>query len=156
VKPPVSLILIRENAEQLTGSGCCGKLDDDDPTLRGRDLFREVRKHQRDLGVLHRAVRKLFPPNGDQEQVAVVTVDPRNQLYLIAKLAGDVFRYRPGFKAGLRTVLQAFSLPAVVLNGEVISRRDRPVDPDTLCHKIRELLGEKRRKTGQVRYWQDR
>ncbi len=137
---PVSLLLIRENAEQLTGSGCCGKLDDDDPTLRGRDLFAEVKKHQRDLGLLHRAIREFFPPVEGREQVVVEIVDPRNQLYLAPKLFRDVVRYRPGWRAGLRTVLQAFSLPAVVLNGRVLSQRDRTLDPDTLCHAIGEVL----------------
>jgi len=140
MKPPVSVILIRENAEQVTGGGCCGTLDDDDPMLRGRDLFRQARQHQRDLGLLLRAIRKSFPGEEGEGQVAVVTVDPRNQLYLIAKLLGDVFRYRPGWTAGLKTALQVFSLPAVVLNGRVISRRGRPLDPDTLCQKIGELL----------------
>ena len=139
-KPAVSVLLIRENAEQLTGSGCCGKLDDDDPSLRGRDVFAEAKKHQRDLGLLHRAVREFFPDVEGRPRVAVEIVDPRNQLYLAPKLLGDVLRHRPGWRAGLRTVLQAFSLPAVVLNGRVLSRRDRPLDPDTLCHAIGELL----------------
>ena len=143
MKPPVSVILIREYAEQLTGSGCCGKLDDDDPTLAGRDLFAEARKHQKDMGLLHRAIREFFPPIDGRVRVAVVTVDPRNQLYLVPKLIADVFRYRPGFSAGLKTICQIFSLPAVVVNGRVFSRRDRPVDPDALCHAIGELLGEK-------------
>ena len=60
----------------------------------------------------------------------------------VAKLVGDVLRYRPGLGAGLKTALQLFSVPAVVVNGRVISRRDRPADPDTLCHAIRGLLGE--------------
>ena len=145
MKPPVSVILIRENAEQLTGGGCCGTLDDDDPTVRGRGVFRHARKQQQELGLLHRAIREFFPTDGEEAQVAVVTVDPRNQLYLIAKLLGDVLRYRPGLRAGLRTSLQMFSLPAVVLNGRVISRRDRPLDPDTLCQQIRERLGERQR-----------
>lgn len=143
MKPPVSVILIRENAEQLTGGGCCGTLDDDDPTVRDRGVFRHARKQQEELGLLHRAIRKFFPTEGEEAQVAVVTVDPRNQLYLMAKLIGDVLRYRPGLLAGLRTSLQMFSLPAVVLNGRVISRRGQPLDPDTLCHQIGERLGER-------------
>lgn len=139
----VSVILIRENAEQLTGSGCCGKLDADDPTLRGRDLFRHTRQGQQDLGLLHRAIRRFYPSDRDGEQVAVQIVDPRNQLYLIPKLLADVVRYRPSFVAGLRTVLQMFSLPAVILNGRVISRRGQTLDPDTLCHEIGEVLGDR-------------
>ena len=74
MKPPVSVILIRENAEQLTG-GDCGALDDDDPAVADRDLFRQTRKQQQDLGALHRAIRESFPKVGDRERVSVVTVD---------------------------------------------------------------------------------
>jgi hypothetical protein len=141
--PPVSVILIRENAEQLTGSGCCGKLEGDDGLLGRPDLFEHVRRQQLELGVLHRAVRKFYPPVDGRERVAMATVDPRNQLYLIAKLWGDAWRYRPGFWAGLRTVLQLFSLPAVIVNGRVLSRRGQPVDPDSLCRAIQEQLESK-------------
>jgi len=139
-RPPVSVLLIRENAEQLTGSGCCGKLDDDDPSLRGRNVFEEADRQRRDLGVLHRAIRRFFPDEQGRARVSVEIVDPRNQLYLWPKLLRDVFRYRPGWRTGLRTIVQAFSLPAVVLNGRVLSERDSPVDPDRLCHEIGEVL----------------
>ena len=142
MKPPVSVILIRENAEQLTG-GCCGSLNDDDPLVEPKNLFRDAKRHQQDLGLLHRAMRGLFPARGGRQQVAVVTVDPRNQLYLIPKLWRDVFRYRPGWRPGLRTALQLFSLPAVVVNGRVISRRGQPPDPDGLCRAIGQLLTER-------------
>ena len=78
-------------------------------------------------------------------QVALVTVDPRNQLYLAPKLAWDVLRYRPGWRAGLKTALQLFSLPAVVVNGRIISRRNEPLDPDTFCHAIRQALPDQDR-----------
>jgi hypothetical protein len=140
MSPPVSVILIREFAQQLTGSGCCGKIIGSDRTLRGRELFQLTRKHQLELGVLHQAVRKFFPQLDGRDRVAVVVVDPRNQLYLIPKLLGDVLRYRPGWLAGLQTALQMFSLPAVVVNGRIISRHGGPLEPDTLCHTIGELL----------------
>jgi len=140
----VSVLLIRENAEQLTGGGCCGTLDADDPMLGGRDPFHHARQDRRDLGLLHRAIRKLYPPDGDRGQVAVQIVDPRNQLYLIAKLAADVIRYRPGLGAGLYTICQMFSLPAVVVNGRVISRRGETLDPDAVCHAIGQALQDRR------------
>lgn len=40
----------------------------------------------------------------------------------------------------LQTALQLFSLHALVLNGRIISHRGRPLDPDTLCRTINELL----------------
>ena len=59
---------------------------------------------------------------------------------LIAKLWGDVWRYRPGLWAGLRTALQLFSLPAVVVNGRVVSVRGQPLDPDAFRHMIQTQL----------------
>ncbi len=139
---PVSVLLIRENAEQMTGGGCCGSLDDSDPTVTDKDLFAEAKKHQRDLGLLHRAIRRFFPDRQGRARVAVEIVDPRNQLYLAPRLVRDVLRYRPGWGAGLRAALQVFSLPAVVINGRVLSRRGQPLDPDAVCHEIRRALGE--------------
>lgn len=139
-RPPVSVILIREHAEQLTGSGCCGKLEGDNALVGGRPVFALARRGQQQMGVLHRAVREFFPPRDGRELVAVEVVDPRNQLYLWPKLIGDVLRYRPGLSAGLRTIAQFFALPAVIVNGRVISRRGQPLDPDTLCHQITRLL----------------
>jgi hypothetical protein len=138
----VSVILVREHAEQLTGSGCCGKLEGDSAALGDEELFQEARRNAQDFGVLHRAVRQFFPPQDGAPQVNVETVDPRNQLYLFPKLWADVLRYRPGFWPGIRTAFQLFSLPAVIVNGRVISRRHRPVDPDTLCHAVGECLDE--------------
>ena len=60
---------------------------------------------------------------------------------LLPKLVGDAFRYRPGWKDALRATFQLFSLPAVVVNGRVLSRRGQPLDPDALCHEISGLLG---------------
>jgi hypothetical protein len=140
MKPRVSVILIREIAEQLTGGGCCGSLTDDDPVVQKKALFRDARQHQRDLGLLHRTIREFFPTEIGPDRVSVVTVDPRNQLYLIPKLWRDVVRYRPGWRSAARTGLQLFSLPAVVVNGEVLSRRGQPLDPDTVCHAIARLL----------------
>ena len=148
---PVSVVLIRENAEQVTGSGCCGKLEGDNTLLGGHDMFVQSRQHQRDVGVLHRAIREFFPPVDGREQVSVITVDPRNQLYLMPKLWRDVWRYRPGLKAGLQAMLQLFSLPAVVVNGRVISRRNRPLDPDMLCHIISEHIRTAEQKTLESR-----
>lgn len=134
----ISVILVRETAEQLTGSGCCGKLAGDGIARRKARLFADSRKRQLDMGLLHRAVKRFFPPCEGKHDVHVTVVDPRNQLYLAPKLIRDVLRYRPGWRAGLRTMTQTFSLPAVVLNGRIISRADGALDPDQLCHLIQQ------------------
>lgn len=133
---PISVILIREAAEQLTGSGCCGKLEGDGITARQSQLFADSRQHQLDMGLLHRTVKRFFPVEAGKPEVHLVVVDPRNQLYLAPKLIGDVLRHRPGWQAGLRTITQTFSLPAVILNGRIISKAGTSLDPDQLCHLI--------------------
>ena len=72
--------------------------------------------------------------------LSIVCVDPRNQLYLLPKLWRDVLCYRPGWKASCQTALQAFALPAVIVNGQTRSRKGE-IDPDELCHLIGGLLG---------------
>lgn len=132
-----SVILIRENAEQLTGSGCCGKLEGDNARVGGRPVFEQAAQIKEQTGTLYRALRAFFP----RETVEIIQIDPRNQVYLTGKLWRDVWRFRPGIAAGLQTMFQAFSLPAVVVNGKVLSRGGALPDPDALCHHIRELLG---------------
>ncbi len=144
MKPTVSVVLIRGIGQQISGGGCCG-LWHLEPASRSRNPSCRAKEQQRELGALHRAIRGAYPPAGGREQVALVTVDPRNLLYLVPKLLGDVVRYRPGWRAGLRTALQMFSLPAVVLNGRIISRHGRPLDADTLCRMVSELLSGTRR-----------
>ncbi len=138
--PRVSIILIRESAEQVTGSGCCGRLEGDSSLTGGARAFQRARSQQEAFGILHRAVVEFFADEQRRSELTIVTVDPRNQVYLFPKLVKDVWRYRPGWWCGLCTALQFFSLPAVIINGRVLSRRGQLLDPDALCHAIREIL----------------
>jgi len=136
----VSVLLICEQAEQLTGSGCCGKLAGEATHWGTSDPFLEVAAKKQQFGLLHRAVRQFFPSRGTSAPVSLAQVDPRNQLYLVPKLWYDVCAYRPGWRDGLRTIGQWFSLPAVIVNGRILSDRGKPLDPDALCHAIQRIL----------------
>ena len=139
--PQVSILFICERAEQVTGSGCCGKLEGDNVNLGGRDLFEHTHQQRQAFGRLHRTIRHLFADELAAGRIEITTVDPRNQLYLVGRLIKDVYRYRPGWRAGLRTLLQLFPIPAVIVNGRVVTRRSQVCDPDTLCHQVQQLLG---------------
>lgn len=139
-RPLVSVLLICDRPEQMTGSGCCGKVKGD-PSLTGSDrAFDETEKAQEEMALLYRTVRQLYAEEVESGQIIIITVDPRNQLYLIPKLWGDVFRYRPGWKAGLRSLFQLFSIPAVIVNGKPIHKRNQPLTPDQLSHAVAEHL----------------
>lgn len=131
-----SVILVRENAEQLTGSGCCGKLEGDNACVDGKSLFTQSEHEKSRLGVLYRAVRESF----SADQVELVQVDPRNQLYLAMKLLRDVWRYRPGLRASFNSVFQVFALPAVIVNGHVLSRRGQTPSADELLDHIHRVV----------------
>ncbi len=136
----VSIIIICDRPEIVTGSGCCGKLEGDKELLGTDELFKKIRVHQEQFGVLHRTVRRLFRRECDDGRVALASADPRNQLYLWPKLIGDAFRYRPGFRSALVTAFQFFSLPAVIVNGRVLTRRGETLTPDQLCHAVSQIL----------------
>jgi len=138
--PKVSIILIRETAEQMSGSGCCGRIAGDSCRTGSGDAFREVRLQQEAFGILHRAVVEFFAAERQRGELTIVTVDPRNQPYLVPKLVKDVWHYRPGWGKGLCSTLQFFSLPAVIVNGRILSCRSRSLDPDALCHAVNEIL----------------
>lgn len=138
MRPQVSILLICERAEQLTGSGCCGKLEGDD--VRCGELFSATRSDQEACGILYRTVRRLFRDAVEEQRIILDTVDPRNQLYLVPRLVSDVWRYRPGWRAGLQAIFQLFSIPAVIVNGRVLGGRNVPFSPDMLCHEIAMLL----------------
>ena len=112
-----SLILIRETPEQLTGSGCCGKLEGDTVWQGGNCVFEDSRKGQEIMGDLYMKIKEEI----GVDHLDITYVDPRNQLYLIPKLLGDVLKFRPPLRDALKTMFMVFPVPAVILNGRIIS-----------------------------------
>ena len=84
---PHSLIFIRENEGQLTGSDCCGKLEGDWRYDNGAPIFEDQREVISKLAPLFLTVKQRWP-----EQFEVQQVDPRNQLFLTPKILADIWR----------------------------------------------------------------
>jgi hypothetical protein len=114
------VLIIVERASQLTGSGCCGKLEGDRAFHGGRPVFEENRRDQEAAGSLYR----LFCELGPRWRTDVV--DPRNMPALWRILWRQVRRHRPSLPAAARTLLLAFSAPALILDGRVIANRRLP------------------------------
>ena len=139
MKPQASVLMISDRPEQMTGSGCCGKVKGD-PSISGADrAFHEAAKIREEMGLLYRTVRQLFHREVEQGLVTLTIVDPRNQLYLVPKLWRDVLRYRPGWRDGLRTMFQIFSLPAIVVNGRALPNHEQ-ITPDHLSQVLTHIL----------------
>jgi hypothetical protein len=131
----VSLIFIRETAEQLTGSGCCGKVEGDAADSDTTADYSATRADQQSQAALISFIRDRFDTEGAQAP-DITIVDPRNQLYLGPKLIREVFRHRPRCLSGLRTLLQCFAVPAIILNGRVIASGNATPDPEDICNTI--------------------
>ncbi|MFQ5822998.1 MAG: hypothetical protein ACE5JB_02985 [bacterium] len=116
-----SIILIRETDAQMTGSGCCGKLEGDNTKFCGNPVFAETRKIKEDMGEILQALNEHF---GDAVEITVV--DPRNQLYLYPKILKDIWKYRPSFKSALKGIFMMISVPSIIINGEICYNRTLP------------------------------
>lgn len=115
-----SVILVRESEQQLTGSGCCGRLEGGFVRRsNGESIFAEQRAIMEEMGPLYQGLRQRY---GDGVELHVL--DPRNST-LIVMLIRDFWRYRVGFREALRT-LSRIPVQAVVVNGRLIARGHWP------------------------------
>ena len=127
-----SVILIREWEAQLSGSGCCGRLEGDFLTRQGEPVFRERRACMEAMAPLSRTLRERF---GDAIELQVV--DPRNPA-LAFLLLRDFWAFRVGLFEALKTIGR-LPIQAVVLNGRLISRGEWP-DPLEVVEILEEAI----------------
>ncbi len=129
------LLLVRESAEQLTGSGCCGKLEGDNATVGEKPIFGEAQAVKERLGVFYRWVRSDFSP----ERIHIAVYDPRNTIALWFALIRQAFRSHIPWRARLRLLALAIGSPAVVLDGHVLCSGALP-DLEKLQEQVRQRL----------------
>jgi hypothetical protein len=124
------LILVREIDEQMSGSGCCGRIEGDlarwDPS---GCVFPERRERMIGVGTLYRAVRERF---GDRVEITIV--DPRNQISLGPLVVRDAIRYRVPLRAVLRSLTSA-SVSTGIFDGRLVFGRRIP-RPDELLDEM--------------------
>ena len=102
-----SILLIREDAEQWTGSDCCGKLEGEN-ALPDNERVEILKK----MGCLYMDLKVKFSD--------VILIDPRNQPFLFPKILRDLLRYRPPLWESLKSLLMFYSIPSVILNGKIL------------------------------------
>ncbi|MDX1567836.1 MAG: hypothetical protein R3223_08540, partial [Longimicrobiales bacterium] len=111
--PKPSVIFVREWDQQMSSSGCCGRVEGDflgTGTVRER-VFAERRECMEDVGVLYRALRHRFG-----EEVEIRILDPRNLLSLIPILWQEGRRHGVPVGETLRSLLR-LSVNMVIVNG---------------------------------------
>ena len=129
-----SILLIREDAEQWTGSDCCGKLEGENAHPE-----KERERIMGEMGCLFMNLQEWCRPDSGDTKSDVLLIDPRNQPFLFPKILRDIFRYHPPFREALRTLFMVYSLPAVILNGKVLFSGKVP-DPSQVIRKIQNEL----------------
>jgi hypothetical protein len=118
-----SVILIREWEAQMSGSGCCGRIEGDFLNCESQPVAAERRAVMERMGPLYKSLRKRF---GDTADIDVV--DPRNAT-LLFMLIRDFFAYRVGLAEAVRT-LARIPIQAVVVNGRIVARGEWPAFED--------------------------
>jgi len=117
--PKPSVIIVREWEQQLTGSGCCGKLEGDFLGCGDDAVFRERRAVMERMGPVYRSIRERF---GDAVELQII--DPRNA-GLLFMLVRDFRAFRVGLRAVWRT-LAKLPKQGVIVNGRLIDRSEHP------------------------------
>jgi hypothetical protein len=123
MKRAPSVILIREWEAQMSGSGCCGRIEGDFLQCANQPVAAERRAVMERMGPLYKALRERF---GDSADIDVV--DPRNAT-LLFMLLRDFFAFRVGLREALRT-LARIPIQAVVVNGRIVARGEWPAFED--------------------------
>ena len=114
--PRQSVVLVREWEQQMSSSGCCGRLEGDVLLQQGVRCFPERRAIMEEMGPLYRALRERW---GDVIDVHVV--DPRNLPTLLGLLWREVRAGRVGLLGALRTLF-GVSVTSVIVDGRLVSR----------------------------------
>ena len=130
-----SLIFIRENEGQLTGSDCCGKMEGDWRVENGQPIFEEQRKVISTIAPLFLAIKDRF-----KDKIEISIVDPRNQLFLFPKIFRDFLCYKRFSFAVFRSLFMMYRLPAIIINGELKYSGKLPSESELIAQLDRMLV----------------
>lgn len=119
------VFLVREWDEQMSGSGCCGRLGSEVAQLIDDDVedpYARTRCDMERVGVVYRALCDRF----DGDELEVTVVDPRNTISLLPSVWRDARRRGLSVGAALRQLNAATAACAVVCDGQVLTTVDDP------------------------------
>jgi len=140
-----SIILVRETDAQLTGSGCCGKLEGDNAKFSNAFVFSETRQIKEALGDVMQSLTKRF-----SDSIEISVVDPRNFLYLYPKILKDVLVFRPSLKSTLKALFMMIAVPSIIINGEIFRTSDFSTNEE-VAQRIESLIQVTKRNLTQKR-----
>ncbi len=136
------VLLVRPWDQQMSGSGCCGRLGGASSELGGADDFAPQRSDMESMGVVYRALRGVLPAD-----VEMTVVDPRNAVWLVPRLLRDGRARGLRGRALWREIKRGTSTTAVVVDGLAVAWGQLP-GCDELVGLVLAALDEPGRRVG--------
>jgi hypothetical protein len=119
------VLLVREWDQQMSGSGCCGRLNTATVQSLSGDVatpYAHTRADMERVGGVYRALRDRFA----EPDVELTVVDPRNTVWLLPAIWRDARRRGLSRRSSLRQMVRANAPCTVVCDGMVLARDATP------------------------------
>ncbi|MDQ3732909.1 MAG: hypothetical protein M3400_02740 [Actinomycetota bacterium] len=130
------VLLVRPWDQQMSGSGCCGRLGGLGDELGNEEDFAPQRCDMESMGVVYRALRSAL-----SSDVEMTVVDPRNTVWLVPWLLRRGWARGLRGKMLLREVRRGTSTTAVVVDGRTVAWGQLPGTAQVVDLVLAELYG---------------
>lgn len=128
------VVLVRQWDQQMSGSGCCGRLGGVGNDLSDAADFAPQRADMEEMGVIYRRLRVEL-----SDDVELTVVDPRNVVWLVPRLLRDGHARGLRGTALWREVRRGTSSMAVIVDGLAVAWGTLP-GPDEVLARVRGQL----------------
>lgn len=133
----IHVLFVREKDQQMSGSGCCGKLEGDVIELSkssGELLFCENRSIMEHMGEIYRRLDKEFG-----SQVELEVIDPRNIVFLTITLLRQWRKTQYPLRERIRQFIKGFRVSSVFVNGQLAAVERYP-EYEAVVKKVRSFM----------------
>ena len=139
---PVHVLLVREADMQMSGSGCCGRIEGDARFWTDEGcVFPERRRLMEEMGKIYVELTEHF---GDRVRVDVV--DPRN-LFSYTTLLWRARKKNGRFRAFWANWVKGYNTTAVIVDGEVVASGKVPA-PLSVIKAVDRALADRKGRAG--------
>lgn len=129
----IHVLLLREWDQQMSSSGCCGRIEGDMTQFQGERVFPERRKVMEQMGEIYRTLYEVFP-----DEIEVEVVDPRNLIAYTTVVYREQKKLRSRLSEKVKQFVHGFHRSAIFVNGELLFSGEVP-SPDKVVKTILQL-----------------
>lgn len=133
----IHVLLVREWDQQMSGSGCCGRLEGDMTECRGEKVFKQRRAKMEQMGAVYRSLYESFPG-----QIDVEVVDPRNMIALTAVILREQRKRDIRVWQKVKQLISGLNCSAIYVNGELVFTGEVP-SPNQVVSAIEKMTKDK-------------